>query len=110
MGNTSPAEDRKRIAERRAANKIERDQRPYRLNGEALDGEPQWSALTDTDVLEQYTYGAGWMRVLNVRPIMASDVTAPVQRTYYDRTTGKKRTETVYKLAGPIWPPRKDHP
>jgi len=67
--------------------------------------EPDWERLIEPVVVEKWLYGAGWCRVLPIRPVMAHQVVPPTVRNY-KTAEGKTRSETVHLLEGPIWPPR----
>ena len=71
----------------------DREQTRYRVNGTELPVgvEPQWDDLEPWANVEKYLYGAGFLPVLPVRPVMA---------------TGIPDVNNRIHLEGPIWPPR----
>jgi hypothetical protein len=74
----------------------DRAQVRYRVNREELPlgAEPAWEDLEPWANVEKWVYGAGWLSVPPVRPVMATSMGHP------DPVTNRIRLE------GPIWPPR----
>jgi hypothetical protein len=81
-----------------AALKASREAVRYRVDFTELpEGqEPNWDALIQPTIVERFVYGAGWLEVLPIRPVMADEMR--------DRTMPP--TDSRIHLTGPIWPPR----